>query len=90
MNKMCIFGKYLCINVSNELEKYRIESTLKKDAETIAWINARDAKINDISYDADINIGIYSFDTRFKYKALSVSSFEPTSNNWKNFVRTAC
>jgi FkbM family methyltransferase len=81
--KMCIFGEDLCFNVSNDLEKYRVESALNKEAETIAWIDGWDLNDNEtVFYDIGANIGIYSLYAAFMYPVLSVFSFEPTSNNY--------
>jgi len=78
--KMCIFGEDLCFNVSNDLEKYRVESALDKEAETIAWIDGWDAIDNEtIFFDIGANIGIYSLYAGFRYPDLSVFSFEPAS-----------
>jgi len=81
--KICIFGEDLCFNVSNDLEKYRVESALTKEAEAIAWIDGWSLNDNQsVFYDIGSNIGIYSLYAGFKYPNLSVFSFEPTSNNY--------
>ena len=81
--RICIFGENLCFNVSNDLEKYRVESALNKEAETIAWIDGWDVNnTENVFYDVGANIGIYSLYAGFLYPTLNVFSFEPTSNNY--------
>ena len=81
--QICIFGDNLCFNISNNLEKYRVESALIKEAETIAWIKHW-SLINSqgVFYDIGANIGIYSLYAAFMHPTLRVFCFEPTSNNY--------
>ncbi len=82
-NKICVFGDELCFNSSSDLEKYRIESALDKEPETIAWIDGWGIQSGTtVFFDIGANIGIYSLYAGYKHPAAEVFSFEPVSNNY--------
>lgn len=82
-NKICIFGDELCFNVSGDLERYRIESALDKEPETIAWIDGWTRQSSPIVFfDIGANIGIYSLYAGYRHPATEIFSFEPVSNNY--------
>ncbi len=69
--------------MSNGLERYRVETALSKEAETIAWIDGWSADCGQpVFYDVGANIGIFSLYAGYKHPGLTVFSFEPTSNNY--------
>ncbi|WP_374615166.1 FkbM family methyltransferase [Sphingorhabdus sp.] len=82
-NKICIFGDALCFNASGDLEKYRVESALDKEPETIAWIDAWSTAAGPgVFFDIGANMGIYSLYAAYRHPALAVYAFEPVSNNY--------
>jgi len=85
-NKISVFGDELRFCVDSDLERYRVESILEKEPETIAWIdgweNMSKEETSDIFYDVGSNIGIYSLYAAYSYPSLIVYSFEPVSNNY--------
>lgn len=81
MEKKYLFNSKLCFEIVSDLEKYRVESILEKEPETIEWINDISAK-GGIFFDIGANIGIYSMYACYKNSDLQVYSFEPVSNNF--------
>jgi FkbM family methyltransferase len=81
LSKICIFGDALCFNTTSDLEKYRVESALDKEPETIAWIDGWSTTAG-VFFDIGANIGIYSLYAAYRHPALAVYSFEPVSNNY--------
>ncbi len=82
-NKICIFGDALCFNASGDLEKYRVESALEKEPETIAWIDGWTMRGDtEVFFDIGANMGIYSLYAGYKHPTAEVFSFEPVSNNY--------
>lgn len=67
----------------NALEKYRAESFLTKEPETIEWIK-NFFKEGDILFDIGANIGIYSLYAASLFPEMKVFAFEPFR---KNFFR---
>jgi FkbM family methyltransferase len=82
-NRICIFGDELCFNAESDLERYRVESALDKEAETIAWIDGWPTVAGQgVFVDVGANIGIYSLYAAYRHPSLAVYSFEPVSNNF--------
>lgn len=83
-NRVCIFADSLCFNVASDLERYRVESALDKEPETIAWIDGWSATAvgADVFFDVGANMGIYSLYAAYRHPHLSGYSFEPVSNNY--------
>lgn len=78
-----LFNGLLHFSVTSDLEKYRVESILTKEPETIAWIDGWEVEDrNSVFYDIGANIGIYSIYASFKHRNLDVFSFEPVLNNY--------
>lgn len=72
--------KFFCINY---LIKYRIDTLLSKEPDTIDWIN--NFKKDDIFFDVGANIGLYSC---FAAKnGIKTFSFEPSVFNTEIFVK---
>lgn len=87
-DKICVFGNELCFEVESDLERYRVETILEKEPETIAWINGwSNASKSSIFFDIGANIGIYSLYATYKYPSLDVYSFEPVLNNYSALQR---
>jgi FkbM family methyltransferase len=79
----------LKFEVTSDLEKYRVESLLTKEAETIAWIDkwTNEEKTHAIFYDIGANIGIYSLYAASKNPNVEVYAFEPVSCNYVALLR---
>jgi FkbM family methyltransferase len=82
MKKISLFKNNLHFQVSNDLEIYRVESMLEKEAETIAWIKAWSKESNQIYFDIGANIGIYSLFACYCSGSNAVFSFEPVASNF--------
>jgi len=76
------FNDALCFSVSNNLEKYRVESILEKEPETIAWINNFDDISKPTFFDIGANISVYSLYAGYRHPAFEIFPFEPVSNNF--------
>jgi FkbM family methyltransferase len=68
----------------NYLIKYRIDTLLTKEPETISWINSFNQE--DIFYDVGSNIGLYSCYAA-KQKKIKTYSFEPSVFNLEVLVK---
>jgi FkbM family methyltransferase len=66
---------------NTELEKWRAESILEKEPETIAWINSFSAKAK-VFYDIGANVGSYAIYAGSVNPKLDVYAFEPV---WQNY-----
>ena len=71
--------------VEDPLERYRAESLLTKEPETIAWIDERFVD-GDVFVDVGANLGMYSLYAAAGLPGLTVLSFEPYYKNWFRLV----
>jgi FkbM family methyltransferase len=79
----------LLFEIGSDLEKYRVETLLTKEAETIAWIDNwtnRDQSPK-VFYDVGANIGIYSLYAASKDNRTEVYAFEPVSCNYAALLK---
>ena len=70
--------------VRDELERYRAETLLTKEPETIAWIDH--FAPSGVFFDVGANIGIYSLYAASRSAALRVFAFEPYFRNQFHLV----
>jgi len=71
-------------SLNSELEKYRYDSLLEKEPETIEWINRFGSCSRPlIFFDIGANIGIYSIYASIKYPTAAVFAFEPELKNFR-------
>lgn len=69
----------------NELIKWRVNSILEKEPETIKWINEFNDK--SIFWDIGSNIGLYSIYAALKKKNIKIFAFEPSTSNLRTLSR---
>ncbi|MDP2696302.1 MAG: FkbM family methyltransferase [bacterium] len=70
------------MEVTNNVEKYRIETLFSKEPETISWIREL-IKPSDVLYDVGSNVGVFSlFAGIFHNRQVKVLSFEPAHHNF--------
>ena len=73
---------YLKISVSNGLEKWRADTLLTKEPETISWLE-KTLTPHSVFYDVGANIGLYSLYAAHIFpKQVRIVSFEPESLNF--------
>jgi len=71
------------IKQTNEIEKWRMDTLLTKEPETIAWIDSfTDGQFVDIG----ANIGLYSLYCAEKHPDMAVLAFEPFLKNYERLV----
>lgn len=73
---------YFKVNVTNETEKWRVDTFWTKEPETIKWIES--FQDGDVFYDIGANIGIYSLYFATLYPNGKCYAFEPDINNWNS------
>ena len=66
---------------NTELEKWRAETLLKKEPETIAWLKYY-ANAGSVFYDIGANVGSYSMYAASLNSKLNVYAFEPVQENF--------
>ena len=71
----------------NELTKWRVETFLNKEPETIEWINGFENSKATIFWDIGANIGLFSIYNSLKNKKSCTISFEPSTSNLKVLSR---
>ena len=71
----------LKIGISNSFERWRAETLLDKEPETIAWLD-RTIDPSSVLYDVGANIGIYSLYALHLSSTTRVVAFEPESLNY--------
>jgi len=88
MTKICVLGEKICFNADTDLERYRVESILDKEPETIAWIKSW-PKHNgsEVFFDIGANIGIYSLFAAYTHSNVHVYAFEPVANNYMALLK---
>lgn len=69
----------------NELTRWRVNSILDKEPETIQWINSFNNR--GIFWDIGANIGLYSIYTAKKKRGIKIYSFEPSTSNLRTLSR---
>lgn len=79
VQSISVNGIDLKFTTPNRVAKWRVESLLTKEPETIAWINC--FKAGDIFFDVGANVGMYTIYAAAVSKAL-VYAFEPESQNY--------
>ena len=80
-----IFNKKISFFTPNELIRWRVETILDKEPETIQWINTFSNKC--IFWDIGANIGLYSIYAAKNKKNIKVYSFEPSTSNLRTLSR---
>lgn len=81
-----LFNNKVKFFVPNNLVKWRFDTLLNKEPETIDWINNFRLK-KFIFWDIGANIGQYSIYCAIKHKDCNVVSFEPSTNNLRILSR---
>ena len=71
------------INCETEIEKYRADTFLTKEPETLAWID--DMEPGRVLYDVGANIGIYTLYAASR--GIKVVAFEPQLENFYHLVK---
>ena len=69
----------------NELIKWRVDTILDKEPETIQWID--EFEDNSIFWDIGSNIGLYSIYAALKKDKIKIYSFEPSTSNLRTLSR---
>lgn len=69
------------IRVSNPLERWRADTLLSKEPETIAWLDAT-IGADSVFYDAGANIGLYSLYACYLNSSVRAVCFEPEALNF--------
>ena len=80
-----IFNKKISFFTPNELIRWRVDTILDKEPETIQWINTFNN--NCIFWDIGANIGLYSIYAAKNKKNIKVYSFEPSTSNLRTLSR---
>ena len=80
-----ILNKKIYFFTPNELTKWRVDTILDKEPETIKWINS--FKNNSIFWDIGANIGLYTIYAAKKKKKIKIYSFEPSTSNLRTLSR---
>jgi FkbM family methyltransferase len=90
LEKECYLNKTICGNevsffTPNELIRWRVESILDKEPETIQWID--EFENDSVFWDIGSNIGLYSIYSALKKKNIKIYSFEPSTSNLRTLSR---
>ena len=87
--KKKINEKKMIFFTPNSIIKWRVDTILSKEPETIEWIDSfkSDSKEKIIFWDIGANIGLYSLYAASKHKNIQVFSFEPSSSNLRVLSR---
>ena len=80
-----ILNKKISFFTPNELIRWRVDTILDKEPETIQWINTFNNKC--IFWDIGANIGLYSIYASQNKKNIKVYSFEPSTSNLRTLSR---
>ncbi len=73
---------------SNSLERYRAETFLSKEPETVAWIDTLFAD-GQVFFDIGANVGIYAIYAALRYPDSQLYAFEPYLKNINHLVANA-
>ena len=82
-----VLGQTLKFFIPNKLIKWRVDTFLSKEPETIDWINSFPEKERFIFWDIGSNIGLYSIYNSVKNKDSITISFEPSTSNLRVLSR---
>jgi FkbM family methyltransferase len=85
--KIIILNKNLKFYVPNSLVKWRVDTILSKEPETIEWIDGFNKKNKSIFWDVGANIGLYSIYNSLKNKKSTTIAFEPSTSNLRILSR---
>ena len=90
IEKKSYTNKIVCNNeisffTPNELIKWRVDTILDKEPETIQWID--EFEDNSIFWDIGSNIGLYSIYAALKKDKIKIYSFEPSTSNLRTLSR---
>ena len=90
LEKKSYTNKIVCNNeisffTPNELIKWRVDTILDKEPETIQWID--EFEDNSIFWDIGSNIGLYSIYAALKKDKIKIYSFEPSTSNLRTLSR---
>ena len=85
--KKKILDQTITLFAPNELIKWRIDTLLTKEPETIEWINNFKDNKELVFWDIGANIGLYSIYAALRYKDIKIISFEPSTNNLRILSR---
>ena len=87
--KKKLMKKKMIFFTPNSIIKWRVDTILSKEPETIEWIDSfkSDSKEKIIFWDIGANIGLYSLYAASKHKNIQVFSFEPSSSNLRVLSR---
>jgi FkbM family methyltransferase len=80
-----ILKKNISFFIPNELIRWRVDTILDKEPETIQWINSFNNKC--IFWDIGANIGLYSIYAAKCKKNIKVYTFEPSTSNLRTLSR---
>lgn len=84
--KKKILNKDIVFFVPNSIIKWRIETLLSKEPNTLNWIDSFKGK-KKIFWDIGANIGIYSIYAALKHQNIEIVSFEPSTSNLRVLSR---
>lgn len=76
----------LSVRVSNPLERWRVDTLLNKEPETIAWLD-QTITPESVFYDVGANIGLYSLYACHLHPGVRAVCFEPESLNFARLNR---
>ena len=90
LEKKSYTNKIVCNNeisffTPNELIKWRVDTILDKEPETIQWID--EFEENSTFWDIGSNIGLYSIYAALKKDKIKIYSFEPSTSNLRTLSR---
>lgn len=89
-------NQYYSVNILNNKYQFfcpssktlgRVESILKREPETINWINNFKNNKKIVFWDIGANIGLYSIYAAIKHKDIEIISFEPSTSNTRALSR---
>jgi FkbM family methyltransferase len=82
-----ILNKDIKFFIPNQLISWRVNTLYSKEPETLEWIDnfKNDLKFN--FWDIGANVGLYSIYASTKHENISITSFEPSTNNLRILSR---
>jgi FkbM family methyltransferase len=79
-------GLSIRINVTTEMEEFRVRTYATKEPETLGWLDAR-LLSGDVFMDVGANVGLYSLYAATRQPGCRVFAFEPESQNFAGLCR---
>ncbi len=73
------------ISTESDMEKYRVDTFLTKEPETLEWI--RSFKNKEVFYDIGANVGLYTLYTASLYSDMIIFAFEPDFVNYNCLLK---